>query len=144
MDTRAGPTQVDEDTRGGCLELDVEVPAPTERTHGRLHAKRFARDDLDLDRAIRSLGVRARDLIRLQLLVGRLDHLALLREVNPKLQATRLRLARFLDRHLCVKYAATSTHPLHAASYDRALVPGTVFVSRRAADKSGMLSLGSE
>lgn len=100
------------------LELDVEVPASTEGAHWGLLPMALPADHADLG-TIRTIGERtgyAKDtlgqlhrqrrtlrnshsLLRFKLLVRRLYHLVLLRQVYPKLKAARFGLARFLDGH---------------------------------------------
>jgi hypothetical protein len=104
------------------LELDVEVPASTEGTHGGLLPVALPADHTDLgtigtiwectgyakERGVKSpssrrpLKLPAYLLFRFKLLVRRFYHLILLRQVDPKLKAARFGLARFLDGHFSV------------------------------------------
>ena len=105
------------------LELDVEVPASTEGTHGRLFPVALPADHADLGTigTIRECTGYAKEikrergqnphrrvalqkppaylLFRFKFLVRRFYHLVLLRQVNPKLKAARIGLARFVDGH---------------------------------------------
>jgi hypothetical protein len=111
-------TQVNEDA---CLALedDVEVPASSERADGALNTERLPADDLDLHWPVLAFGVCARYAATLvshprseptkrdaprgrQVLVCWVDHLVLLRKIDPQLETARLGQTRFLDGHLRV------------------------------------------
>ena len=104
---------------GLLVEDDMKIPASSERTNGGFDSKTLSGDDPNLNRAVRAVRVCSGDTRGIELLVRRVDHFVLcrelvvnqeickgptdlLREVNPKLQADRIRLSVLVNRHFCM------------------------------------------
>ena len=82
--------------------LVVEVPAASERLHGRLNTMRLAANDADFDRAGLALRPGARDTTAVELLVCRCRQLVLLGQINPELETVGSIVSFSENWHLCV------------------------------------------